>query len=231
MLNTPVSTPTESLYLELGCVDIETMIKGRRLIYFHYLTKRKKDTMLSRFFMTQWKYPCKGDWTETVKSDLEEFGIPVDVDFIRSKTVFSFKNLVKKKAKEVAFSKYLGQKALHSKLANLHYSSLKLQDYLCVNNFSVTEARLIFSFRTRMAPFKKNYKSLKDTLCPLCSQHLDDQNLVFQCPIIAQQINSEERIENIFSETISKDLVNALDKVLQIRNLCLKERPQVHSSS
>ena len=231
VLNTPISTPIESMYLELGCIDIETLIKGRRIIYLHYLTQRNKDTMLSRFFLTQWKYPCKGDWTEKVKLDLEEFEIPVDIEFIRSKSALSFKNLVEKKAKEVAFVKYLKQKALHSKLSNLFYSSLKLQDYLCSKDFNVSEARLVFSFRTRMAPFQQNFKNKQDTSCPLCLQHCDDQNSTLQCPVISKQVSSEGNIDNIYSERIPQDLVKDLVKVMQIRNHCLKERPQVHSSS
>ena len=31
ILHTPVSTPSESIYLELGCLDIETIVKARRI--------------------------------------------------------------------------------------------------------------------------------------------------------------------------------------------------------
>ena len=41
IMKTPVSTPSESLYLELGIVDIETTIKARRINYLHYLCTRK----------------------------------------------------------------------------------------------------------------------------------------------------------------------------------------------
>ena len=61
ILNAQISTPIESLYLELGCTDIETILKGRRLVYLHYLTQRNSETMLKRFFLTQWKYPTCGD--------------------------------------------------------------------------------------------------------------------------------------------------------------------------
>ena len=89
ILNCPISTPSESLYLELGIVDIETMIKGRRINYLHYLCTRKDVEMISTFFYTQWKYPTnKHDWTELVKVDLEDFEIPADIDFIRSKSEF-----------------------------------------------------------------------------------------------------------------------------------------------
>ena len=35
ILNTKISTPAESLFLELGCLDVETVIKSRRINYLH----------------------------------------------------------------------------------------------------------------------------------------------------------------------------------------------------
>ena len=58
-LITPISTPTESLYLELGIMDIETHIKSRRINYLHYLCKLKESEMLAKNFNTQWKYPTQ----------------------------------------------------------------------------------------------------------------------------------------------------------------------------
>ena len=129
ILNTQISTPIESLYLELGCIDIETLLKGRRLIYLHYLTQRKADTMLKRFFMAQWKYPSKGDWTEQIILDLDEFNISRDLEEIKSYSTYSFKKLVKRKAREVAFTKFMTAKSHHSKLQNLHYGQLTVQKY------------------------------------------------------------------------------------------------------
>ena len=84
ILNAQISTPIESLYLELGCTDIETILKGRRLVYLHYLTQRNSETMLKRFFLTQWKYPTCGDWTEQVRLDLDEFGLLNDLEKIEA---------------------------------------------------------------------------------------------------------------------------------------------------
>ena len=127
ILNVPISTPTESLYLELGIMDIETTVKARRINYLHYLCKRNDSEMLSKFFRTQWKYPTnKKDWTELVKSDLDEFEIPVDLEFIVSKSKWSWANLVKGKSKEVAWKKFMEAKMDHSKMDNLWYSQLRI---------------------------------------------------------------------------------------------------------
>ena len=151
ILKAPVSTPIESLYLELGCLDIETIIKSRRLNYLHYLVTREEKEMLSLFFNTQWKYPNRKDWVEQVRSDLEDFDIPANLDFIREKSHLSFKNLVKKHAKQKMLIKMLEKKSIHSKMKDLHYTDIQLQEYMKSNRFTVEESQLIFSLRTKTA--------------------------------------------------------------------------------
>ena len=221
ILCTPFSTPSVSLFLELGCIDIETLVKGRRLIYLHYLAQRNPETMLSRFFMAQWKYPCHGDWTELARKDLAEFEIPEELEYIRSLSGHSFKALVKKKAKQVAFRNFMLKKVSLSKLDNLVYTELSIQSYLKSEQFSVAEARMIYSFRTRMAPFRSNFKNLKETMCPLCATHLDDQNSLFQCPTIAKKFK-QFNLSDIFRENIPTDLVNTLTQIIKLRNICLQ---------
>ena len=186
----------------------------------HYLVNRNEETMLNKFFIAQWKYPCKDDWTELVKKDLADFQIPEELDYLKSISVYSFKTLVKKKAKELAFYKFMSKKTTMSKLSNLFYTDLEIQSYLKSEIFSVPEARMIFSFRTRMAPFRNNFKNLKETICHLCSTHTDDQKALAQCPIIIKHFGTVN-ISQIFSSNISKELVQTLIKVIKFRNICL----------
>ena len=159
-MNTLVSTPSESLYLDLGIVDIETTIKARRINYLHYLLTRKETEMLAKFFHTQWKYPTnKQDWTELVKEDLADFEMSQDLDFISSKSNFSFKNLVRTKSKEYAWEKFMTKKVTHSKMDDLWYPKLNLQEYLQTNKFTAEEVKTIFKHRTRMSNFKENFKN------------------------------------------------------------------------
>ena len=217
-LGTKTSTPGEALYLELGCLDINTILKARRINDLHYLANRKPEEMIQRFFIAQWKYPCKQDWTEQVKEDLNDFNIPSDLEFLKSKSKSSFKKLVKKKAKEFAFKSYLQKKkAEHSKLKDLFYSELKTQKYL--NTFTVADARLIFSFRSRMAHFKNNLKSSWESLlCPLCLDHVDDQSLAFECPKLKTKISQKVKYTNIFNENIEKELVENIKKIISVRD-------------
>ena len=99
----PNSTPSAALYLESGCIRITTTVKARRVNYLQYLLKLPKHEMLSRFLYCQWLDKQPHDWTEQVKNDLKDFNLPAELEFIESKSVFSWKNLVKKKVKEYEF--------------------------------------------------------------------------------------------------------------------------------
>jgi hypothetical protein len=114
------SCPTEALYLELGCVPLGIIIKGRRIKYLHHLVTREETEMLSNFFHTQWKYPsAKNEWTEQVKKDLIEFGIKEDIEWMKTKSKSSFKAIVKKKTNEFAAHTLKLVKETHSKMSNL----------------------------------------------------------------------------------------------------------------
>ena len=110
-LKAPCTTPAEAVYLELGCINIETIIKVKRLNYLHYLLQQNEESMLYKVFDTQWKYPsARNEWTEQTKQDLIEFGFGTDLSELRKISVNSFKNQVKRKSKEVAFYTFIEKK-------------------------------------------------------------------------------------------------------------------------
>ena len=86
IFNTPFSTPIESVQLESGLIGISNLIKTRMITFLHYLVKRDESEMLSRLFKAQRHYPVRNDWTSQVKLDLDEFGINLDLEGIKSKS-------------------------------------------------------------------------------------------------------------------------------------------------
>ena len=213
------SVSNESLYLELGVIPIGIIIKARRISYLHYLANLNHSSMLYRVFITQWKYPDKGDWTEQVKSDLKYFGLDWSLNDFASKSKNSFKRFLKKKTKEVALDYLLKLKEGHSKMSNLNYTDLKMQSYLRNSNINVSEAQNVFRFRTRSAYFKANYKSkYSDQSCPLCQLHLDTQELSFKCEKINEELEINEDYNNIFKKDVQSKLAKTLFEVTTIRN-------------
>ena len=83
ILNVPISTPSTLLYLELGVLNIKTIIQGRRIIYLRYIMTRNEDDLLQRFFRAQCRKPSVNDWSETVKNDIEELDLDIEFDDIK----------------------------------------------------------------------------------------------------------------------------------------------------
>ena len=79
-----------------------------------------------------------------MKQDLEDFGLPGTLEFLKSKSVNSFKRIVKIKTKEYALKNLLELKSKHTKLDNLVYSELRLQNYLKSDDIPVYEAKNLF---------------------------------------------------------------------------------------
>ena len=115
--------------------------------------------MMSKVFLTQWKYPVKDDWILQVQQDLKDFGIVLNLEEIKGKSPYTFKKHVKIKSKEFALEQLLKLKSKHSKMENLDYSELKLQKYLNNPLITVQEAKNLFKFRTRVANFQANMKN------------------------------------------------------------------------
>ena len=101
--------------------------------------------------MAQWTNPAKkNEWTVQVRMDLEEFGLDEDLNWIVSKSKPVFKNLVKKQARLLALEQLLKKKEGHSKMMNLSYTKLDMQEYLKDPKISSNQAKTLFRLRTRM---------------------------------------------------------------------------------
>ena len=83
LFEVPQTVPTVSLFLETGSFSIRTILKMKRINYVHYLLNLKETEMLSQFFRAQWDNPTKSDWTTEVENNLNEHGLPTNLDVIR----------------------------------------------------------------------------------------------------------------------------------------------------
>ena len=55
LLKAPKGTPTEMLYLELGCIPFREIVREKRLRFLHYILNNDPKSMIHRFFITQMK--------------------------------------------------------------------------------------------------------------------------------------------------------------------------------
>ena len=216
VFSTQISCPKEALHLESGTISIGTLIKSRRVKYLHYLVKEDEKSMLSNFFHVQLNSEVRNDWTIQVRQDLKDFGIPFDLEYIKSKSEYSFKRLVKVKAQEYELYKLNSMKG--SKMESTFHASLQMQTYLKLENISPDEAKLIFAFRSRMAQFSENFRGPHGPkMCLLCQTHLDNQPMAFSCPAIKPHLDEKGKYEYIFRSEIPSETISNLKIITKLR--------------
>ena len=109
-------------------------------------------------------------------------------------------------------------KQKHSKMDNLKYVELKIQNYLKDGKITVKEAQNIYKYRTRVAKFKDNFKNNNDEFaCPLCLTQPDTQAHCVQCPVVKANIDVRGEYTDIFTEDISQEISQTLLKITQFR--------------
>ena len=225
LFQVPVSCPIEALYLETGCIPIRVIISLRRVKYLRHLLERDRSEMISKFFYCQWRKPLKQDWTEQVKRDLEILEISTDLNCIRNMKKYTFKQVVKEKARSYAFYNLLERKSAHSKLNDLSYYELRMQDYLTDQKISVRQARIIFKTRTRMTKYWSNYKGMNmSKFCPICrnDRYIDNQQHSFECKVIKMNIQIENEYAQVFGK-IDENLAKTLENIEIFREEFLDE--------
>ena len=110
--------------------------------------------------------------------------------------------MIKIKAKEYALYHLLEKKENHSKLSNLVYSDLKLQDYM--KKLTASQAQAVFAYRSRMAEYSENYRGGQGHLpCPFRLMHLACQSISFNYPSVEENVELQGNYENIYSDNIN----------------------------
>ena len=103
--------------------------------------------MLYQLFITQWLYPCEGDWTVQAKRDLRDLGLDSSIEWMETISKWSFKRLVKRKVREITLKQLIKKKDSYKKLDKLNYTEMKTQSYLLSRMLTFEEKKMIFKFR------------------------------------------------------------------------------------
>ena len=140
-------------------------------------------------------------------------------------SINAFKKLVKIKATEYQFARLMSLKQGHSKMENLQYSKLQLQEYLKLGNLNASEAKVIFKYRTRMASYGENYRENQiHVSCPLCGVHLDNQVMAFtNCSIVRENVTVEGVYEEIFKPVIPRKTIQTILNIEKVREDYVKK--------
>ena len=105
-----------------------------------------------------------------------------------------FKKIVEKATRKKAFNDLIEMKSKHSKMKNLHYKELKMQQYFSSDNNDITPQDVIgiFKLRTRMTEVKSNYKNNNESLeCEICFENNETQEHILSCPWLGKACDIE----------------------------------------
>ena len=106
---------------------------------------------------------------------------------------------------------------------NLNYSKLKLQEYFKHTDVNIFELRNTFKFRVRMVQFGEILRgSAEYVCCPLCSSHLDNQDMLFKCPSIKEKIKVNIDVKKIYTGLVNNEEMKELTKLLRMRKTLLE---------
>ena len=145
----------------------------------------------------------------------------------------TWKQKVKEKCNESALI-YLKSK-IKSKLSQIDYQELKIQEYLLSDDISIRNKKLIFSLRSEMVSVSKNYGLIK--LCKYCPE-IDSQEHLIKCVKLEEvkpnTILNHNEIEykDIFSNNVDKMklLVEHFRRALEAREI-LEEKTDREKNS
>ena len=198
LLNAEKGTPKEILYLELGCLPLKDIIRQRRLGFYHYILNENPESLIHKFLKSQSKNRTKKDWMKSIEEDMKYLEIETwNEEKIKSFSKQKFMNIIKEINKQKTFQYLINKKETHSKVKELKYDELKIQDYLSPNRWisSKDEAQFIFKLRCNQVTVKANLKwKYEDVKCRACYYENETQQHIYDCQYL-KETNVETKVE------------------------------------
>ena len=219
-LKVPLSTPRETLYIELGILDLESRRKKNRINMEQRVNKKGSETT-----KTVMNAKIKGGWKEKTEALKQSIGIEG-----------TNKNLTKTKINE-AFKKDLKNKATNkSKVQHLlngkkeEWGINKRHPYL--NELTRNQASALFKARTRMIRAKANEKGAHirknadgttshNLECRFCQSKPEEtqKHLLEECDSLHIDDSTKITNDEIFAEFNREETKTTANKILRIIDL------------
>jgi hypothetical protein len=189
--------PTEFYYLELGVLMFRHILVIRRLMYHHHIISRKDNEIIKKIYTKQKETHIKGDWYEMVEKDFQFIGGRICDEMIKSMCKNEYKKLIKQKVEKSAFNEYMIKKENHTKLQDVKYDKLKIQNYLSNTHFNKEEIKIMCLLRSKCHPAKVNFHKMykQNTKCTLGCNSIETQAHIFEtCEQIYTKMKSPRNI-------------------------------------
>ena len=174
------------------------------------------------------KKPVKGDWTITVKKDLEMLEIKEDIENISAERL---KKVLKAAINKKAFDYLMEKREGHSKSKDLQYDSLKMQSYLKADcDATIRDKCFIFRARTQTLDVKCNFKlEQKSLTCTKCDKFDETQRHLLECEALSSNsvVTSLPVYEDLFG--CDHDKIRSIGVILSQKFTLFKLKPSALS--
>ena len=144
---------------------------------------------------------------------------------------FKFNKLVKQKTTMAAFKYLMEQKnkeGKHTKIKNIEYKQLCIQEYLLEGNFNTELSKVIFKMRGKTLEIKEHKKwKYENVICVGCGKNIETEKELLECPGFCEGADtSMEKLPNsvVFGGKVS-DMVRVAKEVrkrLKVREKILE---------
>ena len=145
-------------------------IMKRKVMFLQYILKQEESAMIYKVFNATSEHPIKNDFVQTCQKYLDTLDIKMTFDTIKKMSEYKFKKIVKEKTLQAAFKYLMEQKntpGKHTKINNIEYKQLSMQEYLLEENYNTEISKLIFKIRGKTLDIKehKKWKQAEAELC------------------------------------------------------------------
>ena len=179
--------PKEMIFLELGIVPVNFLLMKKKLEYLQYILQQPEESLIHQVLMAMIKNPQKNDWIESIRKDMKDLNIQLTFKNIKDTTKEKFKAFLKNVIEEKAFEHLSALKETHSKMADLKYRNLKMQNYLKSEaGFSNSDVNFALNLRSNILNVKANFCTAQQAgniNCRGCKENKpENQEHIFYCP-------------------------------------------------
>ena len=213
---TPVTTPTDAIYVETGITSIETITTMRKLNKEAKL-KAKPNCKTNK---VREENTSKG-WNDKLKQTKQLLNINPDTTLKQAKRILD--NKTKEDTETKAFNKTKMSYLISGKQ---NWTPGKRSQYM--NKLTRLQASTIFKARTRMLDTKLNYKNkYPNKMCRMCNTETETQEHVLQdCKTLHPDNTTKITTNQIFEENTDKLRNTATQIQSIIEQLTAQKTPQ-----
>ena len=225
VLDCDSNTSNAVKYLDLGILPLRFEIMRRKLSFLQYILLEDKNSMIHQVLKATSENSVKNDFVQTCKKYLRLLDINISFEEIAEMSKWSFKKLLKEKTNMAAFKYLTSEQSKQSKICNIVYSKLDIQEYLLNGDRNVNVSKCIFKGRSKTLDIKVQKKwRYEDIKCSGCRINDETGDEMLNCKSFGEN-DSEMPYDWFYSDSVEQQIsvAKTMMKKLKMRQKLREE--------